>query len=264
MPSTTSCYALVPCAGTGLRSGSKRPKQYVRVAGAPLVCHTLAALDRVVRLSAILVVVAPDDDRFETAVPEFNGPRHWLARCGGGSRAQSVAQGLRELASRGARSRDWVLVHDAARCLVQPEWIDRLIDACWDDEVGGLLAQPVADTLKRGAADRVVETVDRQGLWAAQTPQMFRLDLLRLALADAGNQATDESSAIENLGYSPRLVRGPSTNFKVTWPEDFELAERMLAPASSAVAPPLADRPRFDAEDSAFQTTQAAPRWTIE
>jgi 2-C-methyl-D-erythritol 4-phosphate cytidylyltransferase len=244
MPNSTRCFALVPCAGTGSRSGSRGPKQYVRLAGEPLVSHTLRALGRVSRVCGILVVLSPDDDRFEDAVPDFVGDRRWVARCGGASRAQSVARGLRELTQHGAGSRDWVLVHDAARCLIQASWVDRLIDACCHDEVGGLLAQPVADTLKRARDSRVDETVDRQHLWAAQTPQMFRLDLLRLALADAGDMATDESSAIERLGYSPRLVRGPLTNLKITWPEDFELAEQLLAIANRATTDdPMGTRP---------------------
>jgi 2-C-methyl-D-erythritol 4-phosphate cytidylyltransferase len=126
-------------------------------------------------------------------------------------------------------------VHDAARCLIRPEWVDRLIDACQGDEVGGLLAVPVADTLKREADGRCSATVDRQGLWAAQTPQMFRLGLLTRALesalgrGDAAAGITDEASAIEALGLRPKLVPGDPDNVKLTWPEDFERARRMKA-----------------------------------
>jgi len=128
-------FALVPCAGSGSRAGSLSPKQYAPLAGRPLVAHTLAALAQVPRLAATLVVLAPDDDQFEEFNPGFTGPQAWLARCGGASRADSVANGLVDLQRRGAKPQDWVLVHDAARCLVRPEWIDRLIDACIDDEV---------------------------------------------------------------------------------------------------------------------------------
>jgi 2-C-methyl-D-erythritol 4-phosphate cytidylyltransferase len=139
---------------------------------------------------------------------------------------------LAELRRRGAHDEDWVLVHDAARCLLRPEWVDALIDACQLDAVGGLLAQPVADTLKAGdAASRVTATVDRRDKWAAQTPQMFRLDLVERALTAMGAAATDEASAVEALGLAPRLVRASMANFKVTWPEDFELAARLLARA---------------------------------
>ena len=219
----------MPCAGSGSRAGTVAPKQYEPVAGQAVVAHTLAALARVPRLVATLVVLAPDDDRFEAAVPGFEGERGWLARVGGASRAESVANGLAELQARGAQPHDWVLVHDAARALIRPEWVDRLIDACADDDVGGLLALPVADTLKQQTGDhRVAATVDRQGKWAAQTPQMFRLGLLAPALRGAGPQVTDEASAVEALGHQPKLVRGEFENVKLTWPGDFALAERLL------------------------------------
>lgn len=224
-----ACYALVPCAGTGTRAGGEGPKQYRMLAGRPLVAHTLTALAAVRRLAATLVVLAPDDAGFDAALPGFEGARGWVVRRGGATRAASVAAGLDELAARGAAADDWVLVHDAARCLLRPEWVDALIDACVGDAVGGLLAQPLADTLKQAGADgRVAATVDRSGKWAAQTPQMFRLGLLRRALAAAGPGVTDEAAAVESLGLAPRLVAAPLENFKLTWPEDFELAERLL------------------------------------
>ena len=222
-------FALVPCAGIGARAGAAGPKQYAVLADRPLVAHTLAALQQVPRLHATLVVLAPDDAQFETAVPGFRGEQVWVARCGGATRAQSVANGLDELLARGVQPHDWVLVHDAARGLLRPEWVERLIDACADDEVGGLLALPVADTLKQADADgRSAATIDRRAKWAAQTPQMFRLGLLRPALAAGGDAVTDEASAIEALGHAPKLVPGDAENFKITWPGDFALAERLL------------------------------------
>lgn len=222
------CFALVPCAGVGERAGVGGPKQYHPVAGRPMVAHTLATLAAVPRLEATLVVLAPQDTQFEALLPDFQGERAWTARCGGATRAETVANGLDALLERGAQPHDWVLVHDAARCLLQPAWVDRLIDACADDEVGGLLALPIADTLKQEEGGRSVATVPRAGKWAAQTPQMFRLGLLRPALAHAGAAVTDEASAIEALGHAPRLVRGDAFNFKVTWPEDFALAQQLL------------------------------------
>jgi 2-C-methyl-D-erythritol 4-phosphate cytidylyltransferase len=220
------CYALVPCAGIGARAGGVGPKQYQRIAGRSVVAHTLAALGRVPRITKTLVVLAADDQAFALAAPGFEG---WAERCGGATRAASVAAGLAALARRGARTRDWVLVHDAARCLVQPSAIERLIEACIEDPVGGLLALPMGDTLKQaGDEDRVARTLDRGGKWTAQTPQMFRLGLLRQALAEAADRVTDESGAVEALGHAPRLVRGEPDNFKLTWPADFALAERLL------------------------------------
>ena len=227
-PLPARCYALVPCAGTGTRAGGAVAKQYVGIAGRAMVAHTLAALARVARLEATLVVLSPHDDQFETEVPGFAGERGWVARCGGARRAESVANGLAELASRGVHPHDWVLVHDAARCLIRPEWVDQLIDACLDDDVGGLLALPVADTLKQADHGRVAATVDRSGKWAAQTPQMFRHQLLSHALAQAQHAVTDEAGAVEALGHAPKLVLGALENFKLTWPADFELAARLL------------------------------------
>jgi len=222
------CFALVPCAGAGARSGAAVPKQYASIAGRAMVAYTLDALDRVPRLVATLVVLSPDDDCFETQVPGFSGARAWVARCGGNTRAETVANGLAALAALGVEPHDWVLVHDAARCLIRPEWVDRLIDACWDDAVGGLLALPLADTLKHEQVGRVASTVDRAGKWQAQTPQMFRLGPLRDALQRAGANVTDEAGAIEQQGHAPKLVPGSLENFKVTFAPDFELAERLL------------------------------------
>lgn len=220
-------WALIPCAGTGSRALSSEmngPKQYQPLAGVAMVRHTLAAFASVPRLSATLVVVAPGDSFL--AQP---GATVLIAACGGSTRASSVFNGLNQLLIEGAQAQDWVLVHDAARCLITPAQIDQLIDACMDDEVGGLLALPLPDTLKQEVQGRVRSTIDRADKWLAQTPQMFRLGMLRQALAQAGNQVTDESSAIEALGLAPRLVKGSAQNFKVTYPEDFALAAAVLA-----------------------------------
>ncbi|MEY8878516.1 MAG: 2-C-methyl-D-erythritol 4-phosphate cytidylyltransferase [Leptothrix sp. (in: b-proteobacteria)] len=227
--SVPRCFALVPCAGVGSRAGGVGPKQYQPVNGQPLVWHTVRALEQVERLSAIWVVVSPDDTQFDTVLPD-RSRRVRSARCGGASRAETVRNGLDALRDHGqANDDDWVLVHDAARCLVQPAWVNRLIDACLDDAVGGLLALPLTDTLKQAHDGRVQSTLSRQDKWSAQTPQMFPLGLLRTALAQIGPEVTDEASAVEALGLSPRLVRGDLCNIKVTWPEDFDLAARWLA-----------------------------------
>ncbi len=227
MPATATprFHALVPCAGVGERAGTAGPKQYEPLAGQSVVAHTLAALSKVTRLTSTLVVLSAGDTAFEQAAPRYAGR---VARCGGASRAQTVANGLQALRDAGAADGDWVLVHDAARCLVRAEWIDALIDACQDDAVGGLLALPLADTLKDEHAGRVAATVPRERKWQAQTPQMFRLGLLSQALAAAGAGVTDEAGAVEALGHAPRLVRGDFENFKLTFPPDFALAERLL------------------------------------
>ncbi|WP_395685242.1 2-C-methyl-D-erythritol 4-phosphate cytidylyltransferase [Caenimonas koreensis] len=216
-------FALVPCAGTGSRAGTDGPKQYERIAGQPMVWHTLAAFGAVRRIARTLVVVAPADGFFER-----NHTSALVVACGGATRAASVRNGLYELVRVGASEQDWVLVHDAARCLITPALIDSLIDACLGDAVGGLLAHRLPDTLKREAQGRVVETIARDDKWLAQTPQMFRIGMLMQGLEHAGANVTDEASAIESLGHQPLLVPGGAQNFKVTYPDDFALAEAVL------------------------------------
>ena len=226
-------FALIPCAGQGSRAGvapSGLAKQYRSVAGQPMVLHTLAAFSQVARLARTLVVVAPSDDFLEPVQAlAFD-----VVACGGASRAESVRNGLEALLASGAAADDWVLVHDAARCLVTPAQINELMDACQHDEVGGLLAHKLPDTLKREVQGRVAGTLDRSDKWLAQTPQMFRIGLLARALDAVGSSVTDESSAIEALGLTPKLVPGSAQNFKVTYPEDFALAEAVLLSRGSA------------------------------
>lgn len=217
-------WALIPCAGRGSRAGSEGPKQYQVLAGQPMVMHTLAAFAAVARLAQTLVVVAPGDNFFQ--------PRKTaclVADCGGATRASSVSRGLEFLLRQGAAASDWVLVHDAARCLVTPAQVNTLINACQSDPVGGLLAHSLSDTLKASVGDRVRSTLERADKWLAQTPQMFRIGMLMDALAKAGDQVTDESSAIELAGFQPRLVAASAQNFKLTYAEDFALAEAVLS-----------------------------------
>ena len=241
-------FALVPCAGSGSRAGAPGPKQYEELAGRALVLWTLEALAQVDELDGTLVVLSPGDTQFAALAREGDAEAAascWRANVGGATRAETVYAGLHDLLARGALESDWVLVHDAARCLIRPDAIRRLVAACRDDAVGGLLALPLADTLKRADADadeRVAATVPRERMWAAQTPQMFRIgalrDALRSGFARPDLAITDEASAIEAAGRSPRLVRGDFENIKVTWPEDFALAERLLRTRSRPKALP--------------------------
>ena len=210
-----------------------------------MVMHTLAAFEQVKRvhsgLAGGLVVIAQDDDylpvMFEALneLKELGNTIFSIAPQAGNTRAITVFNGLKVLLIHGADKNDWVLVHDAARCLITPEQISALIDACENDAVGGLLALPLSDTLKSESAGRVAATLDRSDKWLAQTPQMFRIGALMDALAAAGDLSdpanaliTDESSAMERMGLQPKLVRGSAQNFKVTYPEDFALAEAVL------------------------------------
>ncbi|WP_459617581.1 2-C-methyl-D-erythritol 4-phosphate cytidylyltransferase [Bordetella sp. 2513F-2] len=224
-----SLIAIVPAAGIGaraVRSGEAAlPKQYRPLGGLPMLRRSVQALLADPRIREVRVAVAPGDGWAEAALRGL--PRTVWRACGGATRAATVAAAL---ADSGAGERDWVLVHDAARPGLPADALARLIDACLDDPVGGLLALPVADTVKAGST-RVARTVDREGLWLAQTPQMFRAGPLGDALAAAaacGLAATDEASAMEAAGHAPRLVEGAVRNFKVTWPDDFELMEKWL------------------------------------
>ncbi len=237
MAPAARCFALVPCAGTGSRAGTSKPKQYEMIAGQSMVMHTLMALGSVKRLNQVVVVVSPDDSHAWPQAPEW--PDHFQrVACGGSTRAESVFNGLSQLLQdgqknpEGLQSDDWILVHDAARCLVSPLEINRLMDASLDDEVGGLLALPLPDTLKAAVNGRVSQTLPRQDKWLAQTPQMFRAGQLHAALqakaAENFEGITDEASAMELAGFSPKLVVGSPHNFKVTYPPDFALAEDLL------------------------------------
>jgi 2-C-methyl-D-erythritol 4-phosphate cytidylyltransferase len=224
----TRAWAVVPAAGTGRRMGANVAKQYLSLLGRPLLGHALESLLASPRIEAVVLVVAADDMRWPEAVPA-DAPL--LTAIGGAERCHSVLNGLLRLADRAAPD-DWVLVHDAARPCLSHEELDALFVALERDPVGGLLAVPVADTLK--AADdsgRVLRTLPRDSLWRALTPQMFRYGLLHDALAaaiEAGVMVTDEAAAMERAGHRPALVAGRAANLKVTGPEDLALAEAVL------------------------------------
>ncbi|HWA14051.1 MAG TPA: 2-C-methyl-D-erythritol 4-phosphate cytidylyltransferase [Burkholderiales bacterium] len=221
--------ALVPAAGTGSRIGGGMPKQYQSLGGRPMLFHALRALHRHPRIARVHVVLSRDDAWFERFDWREFGEALDVLRCGGDSRARSVLNGLLALSGK-VGADDRVLVHDAARPCLTPAAIDRLIAEAGDDPAGGLLAEPLADTLKRAGDDgRIVRTEPREGLWRAQTPQMFGYALLLKALQQGTLEGvTDEASAVERLGLRPRLVRSGATNLKVTYGEDLRLAEQIL------------------------------------
>lgn len=222
-----SYVALIPAAGAGARMGAAAPKQYLPLAGRPMLYHSIKCM-AVPPVETVFVVLAPDDTTFaQFDWGEFGGRLEPLY-CGGATRRDSVHNGL-IAAMAAVDADDWVLVHDAARpCLPRAD-LARLIDTLKDDEVGGLLALPAADTVKRATPDaRVTATEDRSQLWLAQTPQMFRAGLLAQALHTAHGEVTDEASAVEQMGLKPRLVAGSRLNLKVTYPEDVLIAEGIL------------------------------------
>ena len=220
-------YAIVPAAGSGARFGSEVPKQYLPLAGLPLIHHTLAALCACPRIDRVWVVLSPGDGWWGDYDWSALGAKLEVVFCGGATRAATVGNGLAAAAGVVADD-DWVLVHDAARPCLSQAMLDALCDELAGDPVGGLLAVPVADTLKRAdGRQRVVATEPRDALWQAQTPQMFRYRLLCDALAASG-ALTDEAGAVEAAGFAPRLVRADASNLKVTYPADLRLAELIL------------------------------------
>lgn len=220
-------YAIVPAAGSGSRFGASTPKQYLPLLGRPLIWHTLAALCSYPAIDRVWVVISPEDEFWPLHDWLDLGPKLEMVACGGETRAESVRNGL-EAAITAVAPEDWVLVHDAARPCLSHAMLDALVTGLADDPVGGLLAVPVADTLKRATHDlRVAETLPRDGLWQAQTPQMFRYALLQKALEEFPG-VTDEAGAVEAAGFHPRLVKSGANNLKVTYPSDLRLAEWIL------------------------------------
>jgi len=224
-------FAIIPAAGSGKRLSKKQPKQYALLAGKPMLWHAIRAVC-MPPVEMVFVVLAPGDKAFARHDwKAFKGKLQPLY-CGGATRRDSVFNGLV-----GARSvidaDDWILVHDAARPCLGKRDLKNLVQECRNDEIGGILALPAADTVKRAAKDeagspRVAATEDRAQLWLAQTPQMFRAGLLIQALRVAKGAVTDEASAVEQMGLKPRLVTGSRENIKVTWPEDLAIAGSLL------------------------------------
>ena len=221
-------WAVLPAAGRGERFGAATPKQYQKVHGRTVLSWSIRALLAERSISGIVVAVAAGDRRFGR-LPEARDAR--VRSCIGGARRElSVAHALECLAGE-ARDHDWVLVHDAARPCLHRDDLRRLLEQAGREPAGGLLAAPVGDTLKRGSDGRVRETVSREGLWRALTPQLFRYGLLKRALMlclTHGREVTDEASAVEALGLRPLLVAGRADNIKVTRPEDLRLAAAVL------------------------------------
>ncbi|MEQ4511807.1 MAG: 2-C-methyl-D-erythritol 4-phosphate cytidylyltransferase [Dickeya sp.] len=216
--------AVLPAAGNGSRMLSDRPKQYLSIGTKTILEHTVAALLRQPRIQRIVIAISADDPYF-SALPLASDPRIQVV-IGGRQRADSVLAGLQQV-----QQADWVLVHDAARPCLHQDDLSRLLLLTGQSEVGGILAAPVRDTMKRSRDGHIDHTVEREALWHALTPQLFPLALLRSCLERAlreGATITDEASALEYCGYQPQIVPGRADNIKVTRPEDLALAEFYL------------------------------------
>lgn len=225
-------HVIIPAAGSGSRMGSQIPKQYLLLGGRPILQTTLAVFVNCPRINSLTLVISPEDQLWDGAnIPLAAKVK--LVRQGGATRAATVLNGLHALQEQ-AQPDDWVLVHDAARPGLSAAMLIQLLDTLQDDPIGGLLAVPLADTLKRADHEqRVASTEPRDGLWLAQTPQMFRYDLLKRALLACGDKPTDEAQAVEALGFKPKLVAGELRNLKITYPQDLVLAEAILKAESA-------------------------------
>lgn len=220
--------ALIPATGIGARFGADKPKQYVEIGGKTVLEHTVCIFQNHPSIDMTVVIVSPEDvlaDGFQTA---FAGVEVW--KIGGRTRAETVRNGVEKLLETGlASADDNILVHDAARCCLPSEALTRLIEQAGNAAEGGILAIPVADTLKRAEGGRISATADRSGLWQAQTPQLFQAGLLHRALAAENlDGITDEASAVEKLGVRPLLIQGDARNLKLTQPQDAYIVRLLL------------------------------------
>ncbi|MEE9332243.1 MAG: 2-C-methyl-D-erythritol 4-phosphate cytidylyltransferase [Methylophilaceae bacterium] len=218
----TLFHVIIPAAGTGARMENVLPKQYLQLAGQPIISHIIQTFFNHPRIASIHLALSPKD-AFWNSLSLNSGSRLHIHYTGGNSRSETV---LNTLEAIDVDDNDWILVHDAARPGLSNKALTRLLDTLGDDDVGGLLALPVADTIKKSnEVNQVEKTVSRQNLWQAQTPQMFRCTTLKQALIDFEGQPTDEAEVIEAMGLSPKLVLGELKNLKVTYPEDLALLE---------------------------------------
>ncbi len=230
MSKANKYFSVVPAACVGSRMGAAVPKQYLRLHGKTVIEHSLTRLCAHPLIEGVVVAISADDQYWpQQRLPD---PNKIHVAQGGAERCHSVLNGL-QLLSGIADADDWVLVHDAARPCLHPDDITHMIEALRDHPVGGLLGVPVADTVKRTNPEGdVLQTVSRDNLWRALTPQMFRLGQLQQALQSALDEhflVTDEASAMEHAGFIPRMVEGRADNIKITRPEDLSLAELYLA-----------------------------------
>jgi 2-C-methyl-D-erythritol 4-phosphate cytidylyltransferase len=223
-------HVIIPAAGAGSRMANVLPKQYLLLAGKPMISHTIQVFFNHPRIASIHLALHPDDEFWRSLTLE-SASKLKLHYTGGKSRSETVLNTLQAIE---VADDDWVLVHDAARPGLTHKLLDSLLNTLENDEVGGLLALPLSDTLKQADAEnRAEKTIPRDSLWQAQTPQMFKYGVLKHALqanTGAASRAyfTDEAEAIEALGLSPKLVQGELRNLKITYPQDLEMLEALF------------------------------------
>lgn len=220
-------HVIIPAAGSGSRMAVDMPKQYLKLHGKTLIEHVIQVFDQSSRINSIHIVINPQDAYWQIADAQLS-PKLHVHQCGADTRAGTVLNGLLKIQEQ-VKDDDWILVHDAARPGLSTRLLDALLNTLEHDDVGGLLALPLADTLKRADVEqRVSITIPRNDLWQAQTPQMFRYATLKRALIEFKGTPTDEAEAIESLGLMPKLVTGELQNLKVTYPQDLAVLTALL------------------------------------
>jgi 2-C-methyl-D-erythritol 4-phosphate cytidylyltransferase len=223
----TRFHVVIPAAGSGSRMGANTPKQYLNLHGKTLIQHVIKVFDQSARINTIHILINQEDVHWRSTYLNSSSKLQ-IHYCGADTRAGTVLNGLEAIQDQ-VNSDDWILVHDAARPGLSNLLLNQLISTLENDTVGGLLAMPIADTLKRADVEqRVEETIPRNGLWQAQTPQMFRYSTLKKALTEFNGTPTDEAEAIEALGLKPQLVTGELRNLKVTYPQDLAVLSALL------------------------------------
>lgn len=226
--SAPKLHVIIPAAGTGSRMGSGIPKQYLKLHGETLIQHVIKVFEQSIKIHSVHIILSVTDTYW---CNDYLGvsKKSVVHYCGGETRAQTVLKALNEITPQVAIT-DWVLVHDAARPGLNNGLLDYLISTLEHDDVGGLLALPLADTLKRANQQgKVKETIPRDALWQAQTPQMFKFDMLKTALEQFVGSPTDEAEAIEALGFKPTLVKGELQNMKVTYSQDLSILSMLFS-----------------------------------
>lgn len=220
-------HVLIPAAGSGSRMGADIPKQYLQLNGQPLIQHVIQLFEQSAHIQSIHIVLSEQDAHWQDAYVA-NTRKTQVHRCGGDTRAQTVLNGLQVMRAK-VNNDDWILVHDAARPGLSHALLNALIESLADDAVGGLLAMPLADTLKKADNERRVQnTLSREQLWQAQTPQMFKYAMLKQALTQFAGSPTDEAAAIEAMGLKPKLVLGALHNLKITYPQDLAVVQALM------------------------------------
>ena len=220
-------HLIIPAAGESSRMGSTTPKQFSNFHGKTILEYVESIFSKLATIKTITIALNKKQKYIESLNCQFSN-KTTLIDCGGSNRSETVLNAL-NIIGEDIQKKDWIMVHDAARVGITESLVNNFIQEVVDDEVGGILAIPALDTIKRvDKKQQIIRTEKRDEIWLAQTPQMFRFDLLNKALTSFKGNPTDESEAIEAFGLSPKIVKGSLVNFKITYPDDLMRVEKLI------------------------------------